>query len=168
MEDRAYFQGCFFFFTDWGMKRDTVLVRECFQRWHILNWEKTGLEARSDFSEQVRKQNHIPIIMPKFSHKMMALWCERQQCQESNEASAKLDATQKTHSGSNSRWQGTHGKPMWRSPMQNFIFQRTEASVHRTFFLSRLAPSAETWRYISDHSSLEVSLNSLQPLTAQI
>lgn len=96
-----------------------------------MNWEKIGLEARSGFSEQVRKQNHdsyryAQVQLPQDDGTLT--W--RVPCQELNEAAAKSNLTQKTPSTSNSRWQGIHGKPVWRS-MWNFIFQRTKPSVYR-------------------------------------
>lgn len=63
MEDRAYFQGCFFFLSDWEMKRENNNGLCCPEVAYIelrenRPWGKIWTSE---------KQNHIPIIMPKFS-----------------------------------------------------------------------------------------------------
>lgn len=136
MEDNAYFQGCFILVAEEYTKR-LVIVCGSFQRWRIMNWEETGLGARSGKWEN---KTLIPILMPKVSHhKMMALWCESYQCQEPNTAMAKLNTTQKMLGISSSHWRGIHGKPVWRS-MGNFIFQSTKVSVHRASYSSTVMP----------------------------
>ena len=77
-----------------------------------MNGKKAGLETRSGVSEQLRKQNdsyhHAQVQPPRDEGRRR----ETQLCPESRKASAELNTTQKTLCGSNSRWQGIHGKPI--------------------------------------------------------
>lgn len=154
MEDRAYFQGCFFFFK-WLGNGENNNGLCMFSEVAYIELRENRPWGKIWASE---KQNHIPIIVPKFSSRWWHSDVKDSSAKSQIELQQHLIPHRKhTQDPTLVGWQ------LMENPREDhqceILFSKGRGFCTQ-HFLSRFIPVAEytaLWRPISGHSSLEVS-----------